>query len=858
MGEVSGSACWGRRGGARAPLRRWRRLGVAAAVLAVAGAGVGPLVGEDATAAAVSAVSFAGSSMEAGATATWTVGFTSGSGVPAAGTISVTFASGFAIPSSPTVTLGTGYTGTCSSPTASTSGTTVTVTLPSGCSLGAGGNGTLTIAGITNPAAGSYPATSFSVKTSTDGAAVSPTAAVVIDGISAVSFAGSSTEANAAGTTWTVAFTAGAGGVPAAGTISVTFASGFAIPSSPTVTLTGAGYTGSCSSPAASTSGTTVTVTLPSGCSLGAGGNGTLTIAGITNPAAGSYPATSFSVKTSTDPATVSPAGPVLIGAPTGVFFFGNSEAAAVTTTWTVAFTVGTTLPAGDAITVTFPALFSFTSSTPAITLVDFSGGASCNAPTSAAAANVVTVTLPSGCSLLAGTAGGVQVAGVINGPANLYPGTAFSVATTTDPTPGPMSQNVTITGGIHLVFSTEPGDGAAGAPLAPQPVVSVENAANSVITSGPDATDTITLAIKDNPSNGTLTCAAQAAVAGVARFTNCSINSAGSGYTLVATDATNGAVTSALSTPFDVVPGTPLPLQLYGTNAIGTSIAVSEEAFPANGSAGCVVLARDDFFSDALAGGPLAASCDGPLLLTEGAPESASLDPATEAEIERVLPSGGTVYVLGGDLALSPNIDTTLAGLGYAVVRLAGVDEWDTAIKIAEQLGNPSTVFEATGYDFYDALSAEPAAIADHGAILLTQGATQDPETALYLAGHPGDTRYAIGGPDAALGADPSAIGVWGPTLYDTSAAVAETFFPGATTFGAATAFYFADALTGGVFMTTGGRMGPMLLVESPPFAPSIVAYLNSLAVGTQGYVFGGPAALGPDVLAALQADVG
>ena len=302
-----------------------------------------------------------------------------------------------------------------------------------------------------------------------------------------------------------------------------------------------------------------------------------------------------------------------------------------------------------------------------------------------------------------------------------------------------------------------------------------------------------------------------------------------------------------------------PVPLQIYGTDAVGTSIAISQQEFPTSGSAQAVVLARSDFFSDALAGGPLAAAVGGPLLITPGASISSTLDPRVEAEVERVLPVGDTVYVLGGDLALSPNIDTALEGFGYRVVREAGANEYATAVDIAQQLGNPSTIFEATGLSFYDALSAVPAAIEDHAAILLTDGATQAPETAAYLAQFPGDIRYAIGGSLAAAGADPGATAVFGQDLYSPSAAVASRFFPDASIFGAATAADFPDALGGGVFMATDGRDGPLLLVnQSAPLPSEITPYLASLEPSAQGYVFGGPLAVGADVLAALQAAVG
>jgi len=126
-------------------------------------------------------------------------------------------------------------------------------------------------------------------------------------------------------------------------------------------------------------------------------------------------------------------------------------------------------------------------------------------------------------------------------------------------------------------------------------------------------------------------------------------------------------------------------------------------------------------------------------------------------------------------------------------------------------------------------------------------------------LAANPGDTRYTIGGSLAAGGADPTATNISGQDLFSTSAAVASYFFPSPSIFGAATAADFPDALGGGVFMATGGRMGPLLLVNpSAPLPSEIVPYLNSLPVGAQGYVFGGPLAVGADVLAALQAAVG
>ena len=317
-----------------------------------------------------------------------------------------------------------------------------------------------------------------------------------------------------------------------------------------------------------------------------------------------------------------------------------------------------------------------------------------------------------------------------------------------------------------------------------------------------------------------------------------------------------------------DPVKGSVVPpptVRIWGVDAIGTAIANSERSFPViYGPAGAVVLARSDYFSDALAGGPLAKAVNGPLLITPGAALSATLDPRVLAEIQRVIPAGHLVVILGGPLALSPSIDAALVALGYTVSRVQGANQFATAVSIADViglgLGHAPTVFEATGLHFADALSAVPAAILKRGAILLTNGATQSPETAAYLAANPTVTRYAIGGPLAAYGADPTALPVYGNDLWETSAAVAETFFPFGTfgwpAFGAATGFNFPDALSGGPTMR---GYGPMLLVgPHAPLPSSIANYLAKQGCQIQGLVFGGPLAVGDDVLAALEAAVG
>ena len=92
--------------------------------------------------------------------------------------------------------------------------------------------------------------------------------------------------------------------------------------------------------------------------------------------------------------------------------------------------------------------------------------------------------------------------------------------------------------------------------------------------------------------------------------------------------------------------------------------------------------------------------------------------------------------------------------------------------------MGDPTTVFEATGLNFPDALAGGPAAIKAGGVILLTNGATQTTETAATSRRTQAGTHYALGGPAAK--ADPSATPLAGDDRFWTAALVAETVLPG------------------------------------------------------------------------------
>ncbi|MCU1426099.1 MAG: hypothetical protein JWL83_99 [Actinomycetia bacterium] len=149
------------------------------------------------------------------------------------------------------------------------------------------------------------------------------------------------------------------------------------------------------------------------------------------------------------------------------------------------------------------------------------------------------------------------------------------------------VSDNVAIGAGAaaQLVFTTSPSGATGGTAFGTQPVVTVEDAAGNTATS--DNTSVVALAKATGPS-GTLTCAATQAVAGVATFAGCKIDTAGT-YTLT---ATNGVFTSPASS--DVVVGvgtaTSLALTVQPVGAGGGSVFGTQPVVTAKDAGGNTV----------------------------------------------------------------------------------------------------------------------------------------------------------------------------------------------------------------------------------------------------------------------------
>lgn len=158
---------------------------------------------------------------------------------------------------------------------------------------------------------------------------------------------------------------------------------------------------------------------------------------------------------------------------------------------------------------------------------------------------------------------------------------------------------------------------------------------------------------------------------------------------------------------------------RLFGDTRYETGVEISKKGW---GNADNVVLARGDMFPDALAGAPLAAKLNAPLLLTN----SDKLNSSTSAEMKRL--KAKTVYILGTADAVSQQVEKDITDqLGISatnIKRIGGDTRYETAGEIGKNLNPPAnkTAIIAYGENYPDALAGASMAAYQGMPILLVK----------------------------------------------------------------------------------------------------------------------------------------
>ena len=273
--------------------------------------------------------------------------------------------------------------------------------------------------------------------------------------------------------------------------------------------------------------------------------------------------------------------------------------------------------------------------------------------------------------------------------------------------------------------------------------------------------------------------------------------------------------------------------LRLAGANRVLTSLQAADMLMKERNveKLDAVILASAMNFPDALSGSYLAAVKNAPILLT-----AKGYEESVNAFITENLAEGGTVYVLGGEAAVPAALLEGLTG----VQRVAGETRFETNLEILKEAGvTGNEILVCTALNFPDSLSA---AAVGKPILLVGSKLTAEQEAYLQLLGE--KNFYIIGGTSAisksveyALQSYGGTIRIAGENRYDTSALIAQRFFPEAEAVVLAYGRNYPDGLCGGALAAAMGA--PVILVEDA-FIDHAVDYVQGKEIQS-GYVLGG-----------------
>ncbi|MGV8897201.1 MAG: cell wall-binding repeat-containing protein [Rhodoglobus sp.] len=261
---------------------------------------------------------------------------------------------------------------------------------------------------------------------------------------------------------------------------------------------------------------------------------------------------------------------------------------------------------------------------------------------------------------------------------------------------------------------------------------------------------------------------------------------------------------------------------RIAGAHRYATAVAISEFGFAA-GEPDIVYIATGAGYADALSAGPAAAHDNAPLLLT--APDSIPVEVA--AELVRLAPR--QIIVVGSDKAVSGQVFAQLGNLSFQpqVMRIGGVDRFETSRMIANRFDTATTAYIASGLNFPDALSAGPAAARFDGPVILVNGASLVDAETLAVFTRLGVTTVKIAGDNkvvsdaiqSQLSASYTVKRNSGADRYATAIAINADDFTSADTVFLATGNGYADALTGSVLA---GIQGSPLFISPANCVPA------------------------------------
>lgn len=298
----------------------------------------------------------------------------------------------------------------------------------------------------------------------------------------------------------------------------------------------------------------------------------------------------------------------------------------------------------------------------------------------------------------------------------------------------------------------------------------------------------------------------------------------------------------------------------ISGRSRIDTAIGLSLYAY--KDRVDDVIVASGDSYPDALAGSSLAGILNAPLLLTSRHTPSKAL----LSEISRLRPR--RVYILGGYDSISSGVEQKIRDYRDNIVRLAGINRYETSIRIAERVRSidktmstkagrdvSSSTIIVNGKNFPDALSAGSLAAKLRAPIILTNGSSLPNEYEKVMSRYANDANIVVGGTDSVNIPNMTATRVSGNDRYETAIAVAEKYFPDTETIAIASGRDYPDGLSS---ITLYGKYQMPILLTSPYKLPAkLEGYIKDKSI-KQALVVGGVNSIGIRVRSQINTLIG
>lgn len=313
-----------------------------------------------------------------------------------------------------------------------------------------------------------------------------------------------------------------------------------------------------------------------------------------------------------------------------------------------------------------------------------------------------------------------------------------------------------------------------------------------------------------------------------------------------------NGAV------KYDMAPGA-ASKTLSGVERYDTAAQIAME-YVGEEKAKTIVLGRGDVPADALAGTVLAHKHRAPIMLVRNDSIPASVQQFLTDKTE----ARATIYLLGGETAISPNVQNQLDQQGFITKRLYGKDRTGTSLAIAEEIGSPSQVIIATGNDnSSDALSASAYAANKQIPIIIHRGTKLAQQTKSFLTQTGNRSAIIIGGTDvvdAAIETDLASLDIKsnrisGLSRVDTSIAINNELPLTGNSVIIGNAYQFIDALAGSVLAAKNDS--PIVLLH-PDSSKLPEAYFDSMPVKNEAFFLGGSSVISDSLKEAANKFIG